>query len=114
MIMETNSELGYKILSPVDYRRAIKSPDVYLVDVRTPEEYGSGHIEGASNLDVTQPDFSAESLKDLPKDKTIAVYCKSGKRAGMAAEILSKEGFNVIDLEGGIEAWIAAGFPVTK
>lgn len=95
-----------------EFEVAIKSPDVYLLDVRKPDEYATGHIAGAHNLDVLEPSFEIESLKILPKDKTIAVYCGTGKRSAMAAEKLEKEGFKVINLEGGVTAWKEAGLPV--
>ncbi|MCH5237822.1 MAG: rhodanese-like domain-containing protein [Muribaculaceae bacterium] len=112
--METTdikTKASYKILEPDKFRDEIKSPDVYLLDVRTTEEFNAGHIENAHNLDVTQPSFVESAKEILPKDKIIAVYCKSGKRAGQAADILSGIGYDVIDLQGGIEGWIAAGLP---
>lgn len=99
-------------MKPQEFEVAIQSPEVYLLDVRKPDEYATGHIAGAHNLDVLDPSFEIESVKVLPKDKTIAVYCGTGRRSAMAAEKLEKEGFNVINLEGGITAWKEAGLPV--
>ena len=73
--------------------------------MRTAEEYGSGHIENALNIDVKQDDFEKNAINMLPKDKTIAVYCRSGRRSKKAAEILSKNGYNVIELDSGYTGW---------
>ena len=78
---------------------------VILVDVRTAEEYGLGHIENALNIDVKQDDFEETAIKTLPKNKTVAVYCRSGRRSKKAAEILSKNGYKVIELDSGYTGW---------
>ena len=107
--METNSN-GYKTVSPKEFSEVIKNPDVYLLDVRHADEYSAGHISGAHNIDVMAPDFMNLAKKELPKDMTIAVYCGSGKRSGMASDLLSKEGYKIVNLDGGMAAWNAAGF----
>lgn len=82
---------------------------VQLIDVRTPEEYAVGHLEGARLIDFYSPDFSAQMNK-LDKNKPVAVYCAVGGRSGSAAEQLHKMGFTkVYDLAGGIRAWRSAG-----
>lgn len=101
-------------VTPEEFSVEIKSPDIFLVDVRKPEEYKEGHIANAFNLDVTDPDFTEKALKELPKDKTIAVYCGTGKRSSMAAQKLLDSGFKILNLDGGLNAWIAAGLPVEK
>lgn len=105
---------GYKTVSPEEFAKEITSPKVYLVDVRTPAEYAEGHIEGAGNLDVTAEDFIEKAKETLPKDKTIAVYCGSGKRSGMAATKLAAEGYDILNMDGGLSAWQKAGLPTVK
>lgn len=100
-------------MKPAEFSQAIKSPDVYLLDVRPLADYEKAHIQGAHHLDVTDPDFDNLAVKSLPKDKTIAVYCNTGKRSAMAYQELEKLGFNVINLDEGITSWIAAGLPTT-
>lgn len=100
-------------MKPAEFSQAIKSPDVYLLDVRPLADYEKAHIQGAHHLDVTDPDFDNLAVKTLPKDKTIAVYCNTGKRSAMAYQELEKLGFNVINLDEGITSWIAAGLPTT-
>ena len=108
--METTN--NFKILNPEEFSKAIEAPDVVTVDVRHRDEYNSGHIKGARNIDVQDPDFIKLAEKELPKDIPIAVYCGTGKRSGMASDILSKNGYTVVDLDGGLTAWKAAGLPV--
>ena len=87
------------------FAQYITNGDVQLVDVRTPEEYAEGHIEGARNIDVFDDDFLEEAQKSLDKSRPVAVYCRSGKRSADAARKLSANGFQVTNLEGGIIAW---------
>lgn len=79
--------------------------NVIRLDVRTADEYNAGHIENAMNIDVLQDNFENNALSTLPKDKTIALYCRSGKRSKKAAEILSKNGYKVVELGTGYNSW---------
>lgn len=103
---------AYTTLSTEEFQEAIKSPDVITVDVRQPEEYASGHIENAINIDVKEEDFINKAESRLPKDKVIAVYCRSGKRSAMAAEMLTEKGYKVLNLEDGIEDWKSRNLPI--
>ena len=90
----------------------IKTDSVILVDVRTPQEYAAGHIEGSVNV-VWGKQFDDElSRAKLDKRKVIAVYCRSGKRSKMAGDRLVEKGYRVVDLDGGITAWQKAARPV--
>lgn len=85
-----------------------------LIDVRTHEEFEGGHLTGAFNMDWKSDRF-AEMSASLNKDETVFVYCLSGGRSSSAAEKLRKDGFKkVIELDGGILKWRAAGLPETK
>ena len=88
--------------------------DCILVDVRTPAEYQEAHLKGAINIDVKDSTFKENALKQLPKEKTIMVYCRTGHRSTMAARMLTAEGYMVFDLEGGITAWKEAGKETVK
>ncbi len=106
---------GQQHFENVDVNRfaeLIADPDVVLLDVRTAAEYDEGHIANALNIDVRQDDFVAQAKSILPADKTIAVYCRSGRRSASAAGKLSAEGFKAANLNGGIMAWKEAGKPV--
>ncbi len=80
-------------------------PKGLLLDVRTPEEYSEGHIEGALNLDIYDKQFSIE-LDKLDKTKPVYVYCKSGGRSSNASEIMKEKGFKeVYNLVGGYSGY---------
>lgn len=84
-----------------------------LVDVRTPEEFASGHLAGALSIDFNGPGF-AESVAKLPKDKHVYLYCRSGRRSKAAMPIFLKAGYkSVFNLTPGILGWESAGLPVT-
>ena len=90
----------------------IKYDSVMVVDVRTQKEYATGHIDGAVNVVWGQTfDVEVKNAK-LPKNKVMAVYCRSGKRSKMAANRLVALGYNVIDLNDGILGWQKAGRPI--
>ena len=90
----------------------IKNPGVVVLDVRTAGEFASGHIENAINIDVESSDFDAQIAK-LDKKVEYAVYCHSGRRSGIATDKMAKSGFEkVTNLNGGIQAWQASGFPL--
>ncbi len=85
-----------------------------LVDVRTPDEWNEGIMEGAMMLNFYEEDFEA-SMKKLDKEKPVAVYCKVGGRSGKAMALLSGLGFKeVYNLDGGMDARKSAGKPTVN
>ena len=88
------------------------NPDFVILDVRTPEEFNSGHIANAVNIDYKSPDFK-EQLENLDKDKTYALYCHSGRRATASADIMNGLGFQNIYNFGGVKQWLDAGYTLT-
>lgn len=87
-------------------RAACSSADVVL-DVRNPNEYEAGHLEGARNIPLGH---LPERLEELPREGTILVYCQSGGRSSIATSLLLKAGFaSVVNLEGGYSACIREG-----
>lgn len=91
--------------------------EVFILDVRTQEEYASGHINGSTLLavqDIPKQEL-AEKLKEIPKDRKILVYCRSGRRSAEASGILAENGFaQVYNMQGGITEWMNAGYEVEK
>lgn len=84
----------------------------FVLDVRTPEEYASGYVPGAVNIPHDQV---AARLAEVPKDKEVVVYCRSGRRALMAADVLAGNGFkDLAHLEGDIIAWVENSRPLVK
>ena len=90
-----------------------ETPGVIILDVRTAAEYADGHLPGAINIDQANSDFIDKVKASLPADKTIALYCRSGRRSANVAGILANEGYKCVNLKGGIIAWKDAGLPVT-
>lgn len=89
----------------------VESGHAILIDVRTPEEFADGHIAGALNMPVESFDPAAIPLDEY--SETI-LYCRSGRRSAIAADMLSQHlGSEVRHLEGGILAWQDADFPLT-
>ena len=95
------------------FSELITAPGVVLLDVRTADEYAEGHIEGAVLIDQKQDDFVEKAKAVLPIDKTIAIYCRSGRRSANAAGKLADAGYKCVNLKGGIIAWKEAGKPVS-
>ena len=97
-----------------EFSKLIEDPGVIVLDVRTASEYADGHLEGAMLIDQGQSDFMEKAKAALPKDRKIAVYCRSGRRSANAAGKLAAEGYLCVNLKGGIIAWKEAGKAVTK
>ncbi len=86
--------------------------DVTVIDVRTPEEFAEGHIEGATMIDFYTDTF-ADEIAALDPDGTYLLYCRSGNRSGQTAVLMDQLGFEqVYDLEGGVNAYGAEGLPL--
>ena len=106
---------GFKTVSSDEFARIIGDTDtVQLVDVRTKEEYEEGHISNALLIDYYSYNFEEQAIAKLSKEKTVAVYCRSGRRSASAAQKLVKLGYEVINLDGGILAWERAKMPIAK
>ena len=115
-VMGLTSACGQKNYEDADVNRfaeLIANPDVVIFDVRTASEFAEGHIDGAINIDYKQDGFVEKSKAALSKDRTIAVYCRSGRRSAGAADLLAKEGYKLVNLKDGIIAWQEAQMPVT-
>ena len=91
-----------------------QSPDFVIIDVRTPEEFASGYLENAVNIDYNSAAFSDE-IKTLDKNRTYLIYCRSGARSSPALGLMAVLQFaEVYNISGGITAWQAAGLPVVE
>ncbi len=87
------------------------SPGTVVIDVRTPEEFASGHVEGALNIPVEFADF-AQRIAELDPAATYAVYCRSGNRSAVATAEMNTLGYpHVYDLDGGFTDLESAGMP---
>lgn len=91
-----------------------KSPKIVVLDVRTGEEFAQGHLKGAKNIDIRQPDFYSRMDK-LDKNVTYLVYCRTNHRSGMAVEYMSQHGFQKLyQMMDGFPGWAANNLPAEK
>lgn len=104
----TAQQQNFESLDVEAFEKVISDTSVVRLDVRSIDEYASGHIAKAINIDVMKDDFKTKATSLLPKDKTIALYCRSGRRSKRAAGILTENGYKVIELNSGISGWINA------
>ncbi|PWK18241.1 rhodanese-like domain-containing protein [Xanthomarina spongicola] len=101
-----------KIVTAEEMQTILLTENVQFIDVRTPEEYAEGYIEGAQNIDFYSDTFDEDILR-LDKTKPVVLYCKSGGRSASCAKKLIEAGFvKVYDLEGGITQWMHNGLGV--
>ena len=98
-------------ISPTDYMREHSGNGV-VVDVRTPSEFGMGHINGATNIDISSADF-AKQISELGRDDVFYLYCRSGARSQRAAEAMHKAGFKAFNI-GGLQELQSAGADVVE
>jgi rhodanese-related sulfurtransferase len=93
-------------LSPEEFAEGVKThSDAIILDVRTPEEFNSGHLPGAVNINIQGYDFH-EQIEDLDASRPYYVYCRSGARSATACRYMQSKGFtDVHNLLGGILAW---------
>jgi rhodanese-related sulfurtransferase len=101
-----NNKGEFKLLEYQSYKSHIENNSVQLFDVRTPEEYNLGHINGAVNIDFKNEEIFYRSFEKLDKSKPVYLYCRSGNRSKKSADILIELGFSkVYDLKGGFIEW---------
>jgi rhodanese-related sulfurtransferase len=108
------AETTIEKINPKEYSLRMDSIKVQLVDIRTQEEFKQGHIENADNINVLDSSFVKEITK-YQKSIPVYVYCTAGgKRSEDAAKILKENGYNVVNLEGGLIEWTKNGNKVVK
>ena len=116
------SPSGFVNVSVEEARGMIEKADVFVLDVRTPAEFNSSHIKGANLIPVRNasgsnlnPDLLLEArINEVPKNKKILVYCRTGRRSDAASTILANAGYSVYNMAGGITSWIDTGYPVVS
>ncbi|MBU6392207.1 MAG: rhodanese-like domain-containing protein [Planctomycetota bacterium] len=86
--------------------------DVFILDVRTKEEYREFHIKGSHLIPIQELE---RNINKIPKDKKVIVHCASGNRSAQACETLKDKGLKELyNIEGGILKWQKEGYPVEK
>lgn len=105
---KNNTQAGQNasFLLPVqEFAQKCPTQSAQLVDVRSPEEFAAGTLEGAVNVDYNNPNFESE-LQKLDKSKPLCIFCQVGGRSAKAHKIALNAGFKqVIEMEGGYKAW---------
>ncbi|HNQ26869.1 MAG TPA: rhodanese-like domain-containing protein [Aquaticitalea sp.] len=88
-----------------ELKKVLSEDAIQLIDVRTQEEYSTGHIGNAQNIDFYSKTFEAD-IQKLDKNQPVYLYCRSGGRSSSAAELMNTLGFKAIyNLKGGITSW---------
>lgn len=112
--MLSRSVAGISVLSVTEAVMLMSRKSALVLDVREPDEFAQGHLQGARNVPLSQ--LSAR-LKELEKfrDKPVLVVCERGRRANTAAKLLKAQNFTTLNvLKGGMQAWIEAKMPSSK
>jgi rhodanese-related sulfurtransferase len=116
----------YENVTACQAKSILEDKDVFLLDVRTPAEYNYSHIEGATLIplknvpahdlvNLSDDKLLPNRMKELPEDKDtkIVVYCYTGKRGGIASQMIADAGYKrVYNIQGGLTAWVNSGYPV--
>jgi len=101
-------------ISVEEAKEKLDKGEAVMIDVREPDEYATVHAEGVRLIPVNTVMTQVKQIKDLAGDKEVLFICKSGQRSALAAEFATAGGLNDLPLynvEGGTEAWVAAGYP---
>ena len=105
----------FKTVDVNEFEKFIADTTVTLLDVRTASEHAEGFIPGTHfNIDVLESTYTKLATETLPKDKPVALYCRSGNRSKKAARILADNGYEVVELGTGFRGWVAAGKKMTR
>lgn len=107
------SQQAFENVDVEGFAKLVADSRVQLLDVRTAGEYSEGHLDQALNIDVNKSSFLEDATARLDKSRPVAVYCRSGRRSAHAASMLAEQGFQAVNLSGGIIAWKASQMPVT-
>ena len=110
--LNTACSQNFENMEVKEFAELIADPSVVILDVRKADEFAEGHIKGAILINQFQSDFVEQAQAKLPKEKTIAIYCRSGRRSANAAGKLADVGYKCVNLKGGILAWKEAKMPV--
>lgn len=102
-----------ELVSAIDAAETIaENPGHIVLDVRTPEEFAGGHIDGAINIDFYAADF-ADHIANLDPGASYVLYCRSGNRSAETAKLMNDLDFADVDeIDGGVLSWAAAGLPL--
>ena len=94
--------------SPEEVAERLAAGEIELVDVREPYEREAGRIPGSRHIELERLASQAETI---PRDRPVVFQCRLGSRSGTAARAFREAGWDVHNLTGGAEAWVAKGLP---
>jgi rhodanese-related sulfurtransferase len=100
-----------RAVSVHDLKAALDAGSTLVIDVREPFEYADGHVPGAEPMPLRSV---PEHVAELPTDRPVYVVCAVGGRSGQAASFLAARGVDAVNVDGGTDAWVAAGYPVDR
>lgn len=102
---------SYRSATPVELRSPIAAGDVALIDVRAMTEFQAGHIAGAEHRFLGK---LLQNIETLSTSKPVVTQCLAGGRSAIAASLLQRAGFDVVNMQGGYQAWVDAGLPIVR
>ena len=109
------TESTFSDLNPQQFNQVLSSGGYTLIDVRTIDEYNSGHIKGAKQEDFYQTQAFSNYLDSLDKNGKYLIYCRTGIRSAKAMQLMQDKSFaSVHDLVGGYAAWVSANLPTEQ
>ena len=113
LLVESKAQMVQNV-DAFKFKQLISSEDAILLDVRTLEEYSRAHIQGSTNINIADPEFTSK-INLLQKDKTILIHCLSGSRSSACANYLNQMGFKIIyTLKQGLMEWNHQGYALEK
>ena len=109
-IFQSKEQL-FKNVTPAELKERLDNGEpLYLIDVRTPNEYSTGHIAGTRLLPLQT---LQQRINEIPRDAAVVCICRSGGRSATASELLANAGFqDVTNMSGGMMAWTHANLPI--
>ena len=112
-IQLTSTKISYGDVTVEEAKSLIESDSsLIILDVRTREEYDSGHIEGTILIPVSELE---DRLDEISKEEELLIYCRTGNRSSNSVNILKANGYTkIFHMNDGIIAWIQAGYPTAK
>lgn len=101
-----------RIVTVDDLKVALANPKVLVIDVRTPQEFAQGHIQGAINWPLQE---IARWWSRVPKDRPVYIHCNTQNRSAVAVQYLMGKGYQNLNLvNGGIQAWMSRKYPISR
>jgi len=104
--------MAHMFEQPVSEIDVTEMPDnAHVVDVREPEEWTAGHIDGSQHIPMSQ---FMQRMDEIPVNRDLVVVCAVGARSARVTAFLNQRGFHASNLGGGLQAWVAAGLPMVS